>query len=115
MYVLESIRVFKMCRVKMVVEKYSIYYHVASSSKTESHLWEAVICYCLLNGTLTLSCRCGHCKRLAPIWDELAKKYNEELQMTELVIAKVTTTPSCSARSFIKDNDFQIFPMGSYS
>ncbi|OWF53859.1 Thioredoxin domain-containing protein 5 [Mizuhopecten yessoensis] len=36
--------------------------------------------------------KCGHCKRLAPVWDELAHFFNKEFGMSKLVIAKVDCT-----------------------
>ncbi|GIY71184.1 thioredoxin domain-containing protein 5 homolog [Caerostris extrusa] len=42
---------------------------------------------------------CGYCKRLKPVWDELAEKYNIDGDRQELVIAKVdctVETPMCA-------------------
>nr|XP_042900653.1 thioredoxin domain-containing protein 5 [Parasteatoda tepidariorum] len=44
-------------------------------------------------------CRCGYCKRLKPVWDELAEKYNKDSSQQEIVIAKVdctAETPICA-------------------
>lgn len=35
---------------------------------------------------------CGHCKRLAPVWDELAQYFNKELDMSKLIVATVDCT-----------------------
>ncbi|XP_035828844.1 thioredoxin domain-containing protein 5 homolog [Aplysia californica] len=42
----------------------------------------------LISSHLILPSRCGHCKRLAPTWDELAKHFADE----EVAIAKVDCT-----------------------
>lgn len=34
---------------------------------------------------------CGHCKRLMPVYETLAEKYNGELNQERVVIAKVCT------------------------
>lgn len=34
---------------------------------------------------------CGHCKRLMPVYETLAEKYNGELKQERVVIAKVCT------------------------
>lgn len=42
---------------------------------------------------------CGYCKRLKPVWDELAEKYNVDVPNQKIVIAKVdctSETPLCS-------------------
>ncbi len=46
--------------------------------------------------------RCGHCKRLHPTWEDLAKKYNEE-KPREVVVAKVDCTVETSLCSGDKD------------
>lgn len=39
---------------------------------------------------------CGHCKRLAPTWDELAEEYNEAKDGNKVIIAKVDCTVDTS-------------------
>ncbi|XP_033726547.1 thioredoxin domain-containing protein 5-like [Pecten maximus] len=35
---------------------------------------------------------CGHCKRLSPVWDELAQFFNKDFGMSKLIIGKVDCT-----------------------
>ncbi|XP_069107179.1 thioredoxin domain-containing protein 5-like [Argopecten irradians] len=35
---------------------------------------------------------CGHCKRIAPVWDELATFFNKDFAMSKLIIGKVDCT-----------------------
>ena len=51
---------------------------------------------------------CGHCKRLAPIWDKLAEDYIKDEK--DVVIGKVDCTKEtslCSCKSFLPHNFFR--------
>lgn len=58
---------------------------------------------------------CGHCKRLAPIWDELAEKYNKPGEQ-KLVIAKIdctTETALCSEQGITGYPTLKFFKKGT--
>ena len=44
--------------------------------------------YLFVSSLLWQPCRCGHCKKLAPVWDELADRYNGD-ESVPVTIAKV--------------------------
>ena len=44
--------------------------------------------------------RCGSCKDFAPIWDELATKYNADPEKSQVILAKVYKY-KCSYRKII--------------
>ena len=46
--------------------------------------------------------RCGHCKKLAPTWQELAEKYNKAEEQ-EVVVAKVDCTVETALCSGISE------------
>lgn len=50
--------------------------------------------------------RCGHCSRLAPVWEELAQKYNSDLQKG-VIISKVDCVKETSLCS---DHDITGYP-----
>lgn len=57
---------------------------------------------------------CGHCKRLAPTWNELAKLYNEK-EEKEVIIAKVdctTETALCAENDVTGYPTLKFFPNG---
>ena len=57
---------------------------------------------------------CGHCKRLAPTWNELAKLYNEK-EEKEVIIAKVdctTDTALCAENDVTGYPTIKFFPNG---
>ena len=58
---------------------------------------------------------CGHCKRLAPTWEELAVKYAKDVD-TEVTIAKVDCTVStalCSAQDVTGYPTLKFFKSGA--
>jgi len=58
---------------------------------------------------------CGHCKRLAPTWEELAAKYNKDVE-SEVTIAKVDCTVAtalCSAQDVTGYPTLKFFKSGA--
>merc|ERR1711988_1323964 len=51
---------------------------------------------------------CGHCQKLAPVWDELAKKFEAD---SKVKIAKLDCT---QAKSVCHENDVQSYPTLTY-
>ena len=52
--------------------------------------YQPFTCSPLLIFLLCLNCRCGHCKKLAPTWDQLADKLDDRV-----IVAKVSDEISC--------------------
>ena len=58
---------------------------------------------------------CGHCKRLAPVWEELAAKHNKDVD-SEVTIAKVDCTVAtslCSAQDVTGYPTLKFFKSGA--
>merc|ERR1719211_609464 len=58
---------------------------------------------------------CGHCKRLAPVWEELAGKHNKDVE-SEVTIAKVDCTVAtalCSAQDVTGYPTLKFFKNGA--
>ena len=58
---------------------------------------------------------CGHCKRLAPVWEELAAKMNKDVEL-EVTIAKVDCTEAtalCSAQDVTGYPTLKFFKNGA--
>lgn len=59
-----------------------------------------------LNFACFIYCRCGHCKQLTPIYEELGEKYKDN---AEVVVAKMDATAN-----ELEDIQVQSFPTIKY-
>jgi thiol-disulfide isomerase/thioredoxin len=92
---------------RMVTDTAEIHLHNTVTQLKETEIcnkhsecvWAWAVCSCD-------NCRCGHCSRLAPTWEQLAEEYNKD-ESSQVKIAKVDCTTDTSLCS---DHDVTGYP-----